>query len=206
MEKAKASCHRHLMTGRAICSNHTIGENPLKAIVLSELQSYAQAIALDEEILLEKVKKQMAVDNSDNQLFLQKEVRRLETLLAESDRITASLYEDKVTSKITAETFAKLLEKNERERKKRQEQFGEANLQLTEIQNKILNISKWAGIIKKHMELSDFTRPDVEELIDRIEIGESDYSSGQRIQEVRIYWRFVGLIASQAETARNVRK
>ena len=194
------------MTGRAICSNHTIGENPLKAIVLSELQSYAQAIALDEEILLEKVKKQMAVDNSDNQLFLQKEVRRLETLLAESDRITASLYEDKVTSKITAETFAKLLEKNERERKKRQEQFGEANLQLTEIQNKILNISKWAGIIKKHMELSDFTRPDVEELIDRIEIGESDYSSGQRIQEVRIYWRFVGLIASQAETARNVRK
>jgi len=206
MEKAKASCHRHLMTGRTTCSNHTIGENPLKAIVRSELQSYAQAIVLDEELLLEKVKKQMAVDNSDNQLSLQKEVRRLETLLAESDRITASLYEDKVTSKITAETFSKLLEKNELERKKRQEQFDKANLQLTEIQNKILSISKWAGVIKKHMELSDFTRPDVEELIDRIEVGESDYSSGQRIQEIRIYWRFVGLIASQAETARNVRK
>ena len=188
-------CHRHVMSGRSVCTKHTIGENPLKKVVLAELQVCAQAIALDETLLLDKLKRQMAVDNSDSQLLLQKEVRQLQTALNESDRITANLYEDKVSSKITAETFAKLLAKNEDERKKRQARFNEANGRLTVIQDKLLCISKWAEVIHKHAALSDLARADVEELIDRIEVGESDYSSGKRVQKIRIYWRFVGHIA-----------
>jgi hypothetical protein len=42
--------------------------------------------------------------------------------------------------------------------------------------------------------LEDLTRADVEELIDHIVVGESDYSSGHRVQEIRIYWRFVGCL------------
>ena len=88
-----------------------------------------------------------------------------------------------------------MLDKNEQERKKRQVQFDEANLRLTVIQDKILHISQWVEVIKKHTELADISRPDIEELIDHIEVGESDYSSGKRVQEVRIYWKFVGLVA-----------
>jgi len=189
------TCHRHLMTGRAICSNHTIGEKPLIGIVISELQTHAQAIVFDETLLLEKLKKQMAADNTDDQLFLQREVRRLESLLDESVKITSSLYEDKVSGKISQDTFSKLLEKNEQERQKRQTQFDEISTQLTSVNEKILNISKWAAVIKKHMDLTELMRPDVEELIDRIDVGESDYSSGRRVQEIRIFWRFVGFIA-----------
>lgn len=195
-EGTQYQCHRHLMSGRAVCSKHTIGENPLKAIILTELRLHKQSIVLDETLIMEKLKKQMAVDNSANQLFLQKEVRRLRALLDETDRLGAVLYEDKVAGKISPETFTKLLDKNEQERKKRQSQFDETNLRLTTIQDKILNISKWVEVIKKHTELSDITRPDVEELIDRIEVGESSYCTRRkRVQEIRIYWRFVGLIA-----------
>jgi hypothetical protein len=191
--KTQYGCHRHIMTGRSVCSKHTIGENPLKKIVLAELHQYAQAIILDETLLLEKLKKQMAVDNSEQQTLLQKEVRRLQADLDESDRITESLYKDKVVGKISAETFAKLLAKNEQERKKRQAQFDDANGRLSEINGKLLSISKWAGLIRKHTALKDLTRADVEELIDRIEVGESSYSTrSERVQEIRIYWQFVG--------------
>jgi DNA invertase Pin-like site-specific DNA recombinase len=200
------SCHRHTHTGRTFCSNHTIGENPLKKIILAELQAHAQLIALDEALLLEKLKKQMAIDNSDSQLFLQKEVRRLKSALDESNRITANLYEDKVCGKITETTFVKLLANNEQERKKRQAQFDEANGQLTAIQDKLLSISKWADVVCKHAHITELGRADIEELIDHIDVGESDYSSGKRIQEIRIYWRFVGLVSDETETAKNVRK
>jgi len=190
------ACHRHLLTGRSVCSNHTIGENPLKAVVLGELHCHAEAITLDENRLFEKLKRQMAVDNSENQLLLQREVRQYQGLLDESNRIAASLYEDKVTGKISPETFLMLLDKNELERKKRQAHFDEASSQLNAIQEKILCISKWAEIIKKHTELSGLTRADIEELVDRIEVGESDYSSGKRVQEIRIYWRFTGHIGT----------
>lgn len=58
-----------------------------------------------------------------------------------------------------------------------------------------MHISKWVEVIKKHTAITDITRSDVEELIDRIEVGESDYSSGKRVQEICIYWQFVGLLA-----------
>jgi DNA invertase Pin-like site-specific DNA recombinase len=187
------ACHRHIMTGRSVCSRHTIGENPLKKIVLAELGIYAQAIILDEEALLNKLRKQMAVDNSESQLLLQKEVRRLQADLDESDRITAQLYEDKVGGKISSETFSKLLAKNEQERKKRRAQFDEANSRLTAINDKLLSITKWAGLVRKHSALKDFTRADVEELIDHIEVGESSYcTKSERVQEIHIFWRFIG--------------
>jgi hypothetical protein len=155
--------------------------------VLSELQAYAQSIALDETVLFEKLKKQMAVDNTDDQLFLQKEVRRLRALLDESDRLTAILYEDKVSGKISPGSFTKLIGKNERERQKRQSQFDDSNQRLTAIQDKILHISQWVEVIKKHTALTDIARLDVKELIDRIEVGKSDYFSGKRVQEIRIF-------------------
>jgi hypothetical protein len=190
------ACHRHVMTGRSVCSKHTIGENPLKRVVLAELQAHTQAIRLDEAVLLEKLKRQMAVDDSDSRLLLQKEVRRLQTALDESDRITANLYEDKVTSKISAETFAKLLAKNEWQREKNQAQFDDASAKLAAIEDTILGISEWLAVIKKHSQITDLTRADVEELIDRIEIGESSYcTKSERVQEIRIYWRFVGCVS-----------
>ena len=73
-----------------------------------------------------------------------------------------------------------------------QAQFDESRGRLTAIEEKILSMSKWAEVIRRHTHLEDICRADVEELIDHIEIGESDYSSGKRQQEVRIYWRFVG--------------
>lgn len=195
-EGTSYSCHRHILTGRAVCSNHTIGENPLKTIVLGELRSHAEAISLDETHLLEKLKKQMAVDNSDNQLLLQREVRQYQGLLDESAKMVARLYEDKVAGKISPETFAALIDKNEQEHKLRQARFDEANSQLTAIQEKLLCISKWAEVIRKHAEISELTRKDIEELVDHIEVGESDYSSGKRVQEIRIFWRFTGHIGT----------
>jgi DNA invertase Pin-like site-specific DNA recombinase len=188
-------CHKYTSSGRVFCSNHTIGEAPLKRLILRELGSYADAIHLNETTLLEAVKKRMAVDDTKQHNLLRKEVKRLEGRLADLMKITADLYEDKVAGVISEAAFITLMNKNERERQRWQTQFDEANGRLTAIDEKILSVSKWAEIIRRHVHLEDLTRADVEELIDRIEVGESDYSSGHRVQEIHIYWRFVGRIA-----------
>ena len=86
------------------------------------------------------------------------------------------------------------MNKNEQGRQTRQTQHDEAQARLTAIQEKILSMSKWTEVIKRHTHLTDLCRADVEELIDHIEIGERDYGSGKRRQEVKIYWRFVGCL------------
>lgn len=57
-----------------------------------------------------------------------------------------------------------------------------------------MNVSQWAEVVRRHTNLTDLCRADVEELINHIEIGESDYTNGHRCQDVRIFWRFVGAI------------
>jgi DNA invertase Pin-like site-specific DNA recombinase len=187
-------CHKRVMTGKVFCSNHTIGENPLKKLILRELKGYAEAIVLDETAMLETLRKCMAVDNTKQHNLLRKEVKRLEGRLADLMKITSDLYEDKVSGVISESTFIKLMEKNEKERSRYQAQYDEQNGRLTAINEKILSVSRWAEVIRKHIHLEDLTRADVEELIDHIEVGESDYSSGHRVQEIRIYWRFVGCL------------
>lgn len=79
---------------------------------IGELQSHVQAITLDEVALLEKLKKQMNLDDSEQQNLLRQEAKKLTYRLSELTQITADLYEDKVTGKISEVTFTALMNKN----------------------------------------------------------------------------------------------
>ena len=51
---------------------------------------------------------------------------------------------------------------------------------------------KWASIIKKYLDLQELDRETVDELIDHIEIGERTIIDGQKQQDIKIFYRFVG--------------
>jgi len=188
------NCGRHSQSGRTTCSPHTISEKILKTLVLTELKGYSQSVTPDESAILAKVKRQMDADDTGQQSLLRQEAKTLENCLAAWERIAADLYEDKVNGTISAATFTALMAKNERERQEKQARYEEAQSRLAAMQEKNLNISKWAEAVKKHIRAEDVCRADIEELIERIEVGESDYASGARRQEVKIYWRFVGCV------------
>ena len=112
--------------------------------------------------------------------------------MKEPERITADLYEDKVAGKISASAFAILMEKNEQECQHKKARRDELRTELTAIQEKILSISKWAEVVGKHIHLTELDRAAIDELIDRVEIGESVHVDGKRQQEVKVYYRFIG--------------
>ena len=55
-------------------------------------------------------------------------------------------------------------------------------------------MQKWAASIRKCLSLEELDRDIVDELIDHIEIGERTVVNGQRHQDIKIYYRFVGLV------------
>ena len=56
------------------------------------------------------------------------------------------------------------------------------------------NIRKWAGIVRRYLDVQELDREIVEELIDHIEIGERSVIDGQRKQDIKIFYRFVGVV------------
>ena len=56
------------------------------------------------------------------------------------------------------------------------------------------NCQTWATSIRKYRTLEDMNREVVEELIDHIEVSERAVVDGQRREDTKIYYRFVGLL------------
>ena len=57
------------------------------------------------------------------------------------------------------------------------------------------NAERWLAIIRKYNELTELTAPLLNELIEKIVVHEaSKDENGKRIQDVDIYYRFVGKI------------
>ena len=54
---------------------------------------------------------------------------------------------------------------------------------------------KWIGLIRKYTDLDELTAPLLNELIDKIVVHEaSKDENGGRLQEIEIFYRFVGKI------------
>lgn len=86
-----------------------------------------------------------------------------------------------------------LMQKNEQERLSKAERLDSLQAELEQADKKIAAIHSWAAIIKKYLDLQRLDRAIVEELIDHIEIGERTVVDGQRHQDVKVFYRFVGL-------------
>ena len=99
---------------------------------------------------------------------------------------------DKVSGTITGATFSLLIEKSEQERIQKSEQLDTLLAEADKDRQDMEDIQKWTSIIKKYLDLQGLDRETVDELIDHIEIGERTVIDGQKQQDIKIFYRFVG--------------
>ncbi len=78
-------CGRYESSGKSMCSRHDISEIRLKKIVMSEIRTHAEALELNETNVLEKLKKQLSVDNARCQEDTRQEVGKLRRRIRELD-------------------------------------------------------------------------------------------------------------------------
>ena len=123
---------------------------------------------------------------------------RLRRRILELEQLTAKLYEDKVGGSISEAVFTMLLQKNERERTQKAERLGALLAEVDKAQQDVDNIQAWTAAIRKYLTLEDLDRETVEALIDHIEVGERSIVDGQRRQDIKICYRFIGQIEGGA--------
>ena len=190
-------CAKHSSSGRSVCSWHRIYEMTLSELVMREIRAHAGALTLDENAVLDKLKKRLSADDAKRQEDTRGEIGRLRRRIQELEQMTAKLYEDKVTGAISADTFSTLIQKSELERQQKSERLSELQAAVSRYEQDNANIQKWAALIHKHLDIRELDREIVDELIDHIEIGERTVIDGQRHQDIKIYYRFVGLVGTE---------
>ena len=94
--------------------------------------------------------------------------------------MTVKLYEDKVCGSISAASFAVLLEKTEQERRQRTDRLDTLLAEVREYEQSAADIQSWAAVVRKHLHIRELDRETVDELIDRIEVGEKPLLTEKR--------------------------
>ena len=110
------------------------------------------------------------------------------------DRVTALHSQLKYSGAVSESTFMVLTQKNEQERLAKAERLDALLSKVDKAQQKTAAIQNWTAIIRKYLNLQDLDRTTIDELIDHIKVGERTVVDGQRRQDIKVFYRFVGLV------------
>ena len=187
-------CGRHGTSGGSVCSRHTIFEKTLARIILAEIRMQAQAVALDEVAVENRLRGKITEYDEQHFSSIRQEIAKLNRRVQELENLTAKLYEDKYSGAISESTFIVLMERNEQERIARIERLDTLRSEVDCVDRKKAAIQSWAAVVRKYMDLQELDRSIIDELIDHIEVGERSVADGQRRQDINVFYQFVGLI------------
>ena len=166
----------------------------LAQIVTAEIKTHARAVALDEGAVIDRLKRNIAHYDEQRLADAKQEISKLRRRVQELETMTAKLYEDKYTGAVSEGTFMVLAQKKEQERLAKAERLDALLSEVDKAQQETAAIHNWAAIIRKYLDLQELDRTVIDELIDRIEIGERTVVDGQRQQDIKVFYRFVGLV------------
>ena len=187
-------CGTYGRSGRSVCSWHRIYEKTLVQLVTAEIQAHAQAVTLDEAAVVDRLKRRITDYDEQRLADTRQEIGHLRRRVQELESMTAKLYEDKYAGAISADTFTVLAQKNEQERLAKAERLETLLSDVDRAEKKTAAIHEWTAVIRRYLNLQELDRAAVDELIDHIEIGERTIVDGQRRQDIKVFYRFVGLV------------
>ena len=125
---------------------------------------------------------------------MQKERDRLEARTREIDEMFLSLYSDKAKGILSEQRFLKLTAAMEQEQDENQRRLQELLRMLRQSDAQESEVRTFIREIRQYATIQELDETVLNRLISRILIGEVKKVDGQKTQEVRIVYNFVGEI------------
>ena len=189
------SCSKYKKDYRGDCeSRHYIRADSLEQVVKLELRRLAGFLRENEEAFALLLAKKTQADLAQEKKNLEAELQRS---LARNDRVAElyeKLYEDNVIGKVSDEWFMQLSQKYEAERMELKAKIRDLREQLSDMGARAQDNIRFVALIRKFMEMDYLTAPLLKELIDHIDVYETEGKGKNRTQRIRIYYKFVGVL------------
>lgn len=189
------TCSDNKVDYRGNCpGRHYVRADALEEVVKLELRRLVEMLEIDEsyfaQLLLRKNDEEREKDKKFLELELQKAIARSGTV----SQLYEKLYEDNVIGKVSDEWFVELSHKYEKERMDLKAKIADTRYRIEELKNNNSEYGKFISAIRRFMQMDNLTSPLLRELIDHIDIFETEGTGKSRTQRIVIYYRFIGYI------------
>ena len=188
-------CSNYVKDYRGTClTRHYIRADAVEAVVEMELRRLAEYLIADEnrfaEILARRSIKQVESEKKTVQSELRKSEMRIEII----PKLLKTLYEDKLSGKTSEDNYCVLSQEYSDEREQLQKKILKLRRKLTEMGEKENEREEFIHAIRKFMEMRTLTKQVLNELIDHIDVYETQGTGKNKTQRLVIYYKFVGYL------------
>jgi len=182
-------------TKKQACENsHYIRNVVLEQSVLEHIQYVTRYAAEHERDFVELLQQGDADKSRKEHATAKRNLTKAQSRIAELDNIIRRLYEDNVSGKLTDERFIKLSQGYEQEQADLSAETETLAEKVAAQEQQTVDLSRFLTQVRKYTRVTELTPTILNELVERIEIHAPDRSSGKRIQQIDVYFNFVGMI------------
>ncbi len=180
---------------RRICtSSHYIRTDFLEQVVLGEIRRLTK-LATKYETEFAKLVMGNSIKNAEQeQRQKEKELKQMQARDKELDILFEKIYEDNAMGRISDDRFAKMSVKYETEQKELTAKIKELQEELDQSKIKTVSTDMFMETVRKYTRARKLTPQMLNELIDKIEVYQSEKIDGKNVQRLKIHYACIGAI------------
>ena len=189
------TCSDNKVDYRGKCpGRHYVRADALEEVVKLELRRLVKMLEIDESYFAQLILRKNDEEREKDKKFLESELQKAIARSSTVSQLYEKLYEDNVIGKVSDEWFVELSHKYEKERMDLKAKIADTRYKIEELKNNNSEYEKFISAIRRFMQMGNLTSPLLRELIDHIDIFETEGTGKSRTQRIVIYYRFIGYI------------
>lgn len=188
------NCSIYRKKKKKYCTSHQITAHAVMAMVKNDLRYTIQFANDNKETFMSILKERTKAKNKRELASAIGEKEVAEKRIVALDKIIQSLYEDKVSGKLSEERYIKMSDNYEAEQKELTEKVKILKAEIEKAQTKYDNIQKFMAIVKRYSDFEELTPEILRAFVDKIIIYEKQKVDGHIRHTIEIVYNFVEAI------------
>lgn len=188
------NCSTYRKKKKRYCTSHQITAHAVMAMVKNDLRYTIQFASDNKETFMSILKERTEAKNKRELASAIGEKEVAEKRIVALDKIIQSLYEDKVSGKLSEERYIKMSDNYEAEQKELTEKVKILKAEIEKAQTKYDNIQKFMAIVKRYSDFEELTPEILRAFVDKIIIYEKQKVDGHIRHTIEIVYNFVEAI------------
>lgn len=194
IDKAYYICQTYNRLGKNACTSHKIEARDLYDLVLKDIQELAAMALQDADAFYSRLCRRMERQYQTDASEVQRECEKLEVRNQEIDDLFLNLYTDKAKGILLEQRFLKLTSAMEQEQEANRKRLQDLSLLIRRTESQESDVQTFIHEIRQYAAIQELDEAMLHRLISRIVVGEMKKVDGQKQQEVKIIYNFVGEI------------
>ena len=179
---------------RTNCTSHFIRTAVVRELLLETIKKTCGYVRGNEAEFVRQIREASEIQQEAAAKSSRKQLAKNQKRHTELDTVISKLFEQNATGKIADTRFETLLAGYEKEQSELSQANEKLQAELDSFDSDSVRADKFIDIVKRYTDFTELTTPMIHEFVDRIVIHEGDKSSGERTQQVDIYFNFIGKV------------